>query len=127
MVGSESYGEVCQSLFEFRDARDWQQFHTPRNLILAMTGELGELASLFQWVPDVEIGAWAQEPANRQRLTEEIGDVYAYLILFAAAVDINPVVALKEKMMQNAEKYPIAKSHGNSQKYVEFHGPSTAS
>jgi len=120
MNESDQFDEVVLDLIDFRDERDWQQFHTPRNLYIAMTGEVGELGSLFQWVNDADVAGWVAQQDNHQRVSEEVADILAYLILFSESVGIHPLEALKDKILVNKEKYPVDKAYGSAQKYTEF-------
>lgn len=91
---------------EFAAARHWQPFHTPRNLMLALTGEVGELAEIFQWKTDAEAVNLAANPAEYTHLQEELADVLMYLVRLAdvTGVDLNAAVA--DKLQKNARKYP---------------------
>ncbi len=91
---------------EFAADRHWQPFHTPRNLMLALTGEVGELAEIFQWKTDAEAAHLAANPAEYAHLQEELADVLMYLVRLAdvTGVDLNAAVA--DKLQKNARKYP---------------------
>ena len=93
---------------QFAAERDWQRFHTPRNLMLALTGEVGELAELFQWRTDAEAAAMASEPQAFERLQEEIADVMMYLVRLADVCGVDLDHALQDKLHKNALKYPAA-------------------
>ena len=95
---------------EFAAARHWQPFHTPRNLMLALTGEVGELAEIFQWKTDAEAANLAASPADYTHLQEELADVLMYLVRLAdvTGVDLNAAVA--DKLQKNARKYPADSS-----------------
>jgi dCTP diphosphatase len=104
---------------DFAQERDWEQFHTPRSLIMAMQSELGELAEILQWIPDSEINEkWMNE--NRERLAEEIADVYIYLLRLADVVSVDLELAADSKIDRNAEKYPIHLAKGNAKKYTDL-------
>lgn len=108
--------EIQIEVQRFTEARDWEQFHTIRNLVFALQAELGELAELVQWVPDRDIDdRWIE--ANRQRLSEEWADVFIYLLRLAQVAGIQPETAALEKIRMNAEKYPVDKARGNATKY----------
>ncbi len=111
---------VLQKLLDFRNERDWKQFHQPRNLLLALTGEIGELSSLLQWVRDEDVPKWINETTNRDRATEEIADVFAYVLLLADSLEIDLVSALDHKIDSNALKYPVELSRGNATKYTNL-------
>ncbi len=100
---------------EFIKQRDWEQFHDPKNLAISLNLESSEVLELFQWTKDNEI--------NKNKitnLTDELADVYYWLLLLADHYDIDIESALEEKIKKNEKKYPIDKSKGNSEKYSEF-------
>ena len=100
--------------------RDWAQFHSVRNLVLAMVGEVGELAEVFQWVSDDQAEAFLAKPENHARLQEELADVLMYALRLASVSGVDVMGALEAKLASNAEKYPVDKSKGNSIKYTEL-------
>ena len=111
--------QVQQEIEKFAVERDWSQFHTVRNLILAIQAEVGELAELVQWIPDGEIdGGWLD--ANRERFSEEWADVFIYLLRLAQVADIEPVSAALNKIRNNDEKYPVEKAKGTAKKYTDL-------
>jgi len=103
------FSELLQILEKFRDERDWAQFHDSKNLALALSIEAAELNELFLWKKDDEA-----EQVDKQRLREELADVFAYAIMLAGrhGLDISEIV--KEKIKQNAKKYPVNQAKGNS-------------
>ncbi|RWS12667.1 dCTP pyrophosphatase 1-like protein [Dinothrombium tinctorium] len=106
---------------EFCEKRNWQQYHTPRNLLLAMTGEIGELCEIFQWKSDEQCAAidhWSSE--ERTHLGEELSDVLIYLIRLAEVCHIDLCSAVLQKIKLNARKYPIEKAYGSSKKYSQL-------
>jgi len=111
--------ELQSRLQIFAEERDWDQFHSLKNLVLALVGEVGELAELLQWVDDSKIGEFL-DSGGRVRLGDEVVDILLYLLRFAdkAGLDINAAVISKLKL--NAEKYPIEKSKGSAKKYNEL-------
>ena len=111
--------QIQSELELFASERDWDQFHSVRNLALALVGEVGELAELLQWIDDSKVSAFLDE-GGRERLGEELADVLFYLVRLAdkAGVDIDQ--AVREKLASNAVKYPVDKSHGVSTKYTDL-------
>ena len=111
--------QIQSELELFASERDWDQFHSVRNLAFALVGEVGELAELFQWIDDSKVSAFLDE-GGRERLGEELADVLFYLVRLAdkAGVDIDQ--AVREKLASNAVKYPVDKSHGVSTKYTDL-------
>ncbi|XP_008512522.1 dCTP pyrophosphatase 1 [Equus asinus] len=107
---------------EFAAERDWDQFHQPRNLLLALVGEVGELAELFQWKPD-EAGPQAWPPKERAALQEELSDVLIYLVALAARCRVDLPQAVLSKMDTNRQRYPAHLSRGSARKYTDLpHG-----
>lgn len=111
--------QVQKEIEQFALERDWTQFHTVRNLILAIQAEVGELAELVQWIPDSEISdGWLD--ANRLRLAEEWADVFIYLLRLAQVAGIEPESAALNKIRINREKYPVEKAKGTAKKYTDL-------
>jgi len=104
----------------FADNRDWNQFHTPRNLILALAGEVGELAATLQWVSDSEVSEWLKSSENRSQFEAELADVFSYLLRLADQTGVDLVEALRAKVLVNELRYPQERSRGSSGKYTEY-------
>lgn len=95
----------------FAQARGWQPHHTPRNLLLALVGEVGELAEILQWRSDAELAALAQDnPAEWVHLGEELADVQIYLARLADVLGVDMAAAVADKLDKNARKYPEPQS-----------------
>jgi len=94
-------------LQQFAQARDWEVFHTPRNLVLALTGEVGELAEIFQWMTDEQVSRIAQDKARYVHVQEEIADVLLYLVRLSNVLKIDLNQAVADKLVKNALKYPV--------------------
>ena len=94
------------ALQRFADARDWNGFHTPRNLVLALTGEVGELAELFQWLTDEQAARIAQDPATARAVRDELADVLMYLVRLSTVLGVDLDAAVRDKIAANAVKYP---------------------
>nr|XP_057927858.1 glutamyl-tRNA(Gln) amidotransferase subunit B, mitochondrial [Doryrhamphus excisus] len=105
---------------EFTDERDWNQFHQPRNLLLAMVGEVGEVAELFQWKGEVTEGLPDWSEAEREQLAHELSDVFIYLVELAEKCRVDLPQAVLRKMVLNRLKYPASKVHGSAKKYTEY-------
>ena len=99
---------LMQVLEQFASDRDWHPFHTPRNLVLALTGEVGELAEIFQWLTDDQ--ATNLPPADQVHLQEEVADVLLYLVRLASITKIDLNQAVIDKLGKNALKYPKPES-----------------
>jgi dCTP diphosphatase len=111
--------KLQQTLRDFANDRDWEQFHSPRNLISALNVEAGELLELFQWESAnhvVDVG----DPETRQKVEDEIADVFIYLLRIADKLDVSLEEVAMAKMKKNAEKYPVEKSKGKAVKYTEL-------
>jgi len=107
----------------FRDARDWRQFHSLRNLIVSLNLEAAELLELTQWKSDAEIAALSLQPGSREALADECADVLLYLLLITDTAGIDLAAAAEAKLKKNAEKYPVAQSYGSRAKYTELKTP----
>ena len=113
-----SIESLTAQLRDFARDRDWEQFHTPRNLAMALSGEAGELLSLFQWLRDEQVSGWLDEPSNRTAVEHEMADVFAYLLRLADVLDVDLEAALRAKIDLNAQKYPVELARGNALKYT---------
>jgi NTP pyrophosphatase (non-canonical NTP hydrolase) len=100
--------------------RDWEQFHAPKNLSMALAAEAGELMEHFLWATAEQSRAIAAEPPKRARVAEELADVVIYALEFANATGIDVAAAVEAKMAANARKYPVEKSRGRADKYTEL-------
>jgi dCTP diphosphatase len=98
--------ELQDALAEFARERDWGPFHTPKNLTMALAGEVGELMEIFQWLTPEESAAVMDDPERATSVRHEVADVLAYLLRLADILDIDPAEALTDKMVLNAHKYP---------------------
>jgi NTP pyrophosphatase (non-canonical NTP hydrolase) len=112
--------ELTERLVAFRDARDWRQFHSLKNLILSVGLESAELLELTQWKDDRAVESAADDPAFRGRLAEECADVLLYLLLIAERAGFDLADAAAAKIDTNEAKYPIEKSRGNALKYTDL-------
>lgn len=106
-------GRLQAAVAAFADAREWGQFHTPRNLILALVVEVGELAAEVQWAGEAEV-------AGSEALEMEMADVAIYLLRLADVLDIDLVGAIEQKLRVNEGRYPVEKSRGNAMKYTDL-------
>jgi NTP pyrophosphatase (non-canonical NTP hydrolase) len=107
-----------KALRDFAQARNWEQFHTPRNLATALSVEAAELLEHFQWLQDREVAAF--DAPKRERIGEEMADVLLYLVRLADRLELDLAAAAWRKLEINARKYPVALARGNSTKYTEF-------
>jgi dCTP diphosphatase len=109
--------DLQRELREFAEQREWQPFHTPKNLVMALSGEVGELAELFQWLTPDESSAVMDRPEQADRVREEVADVFAYLLQIADVLEIDLVAALRSKMRSNELRYPVERARGRADKY----------
>ena len=107
-------------LLQFREERDWLQFHTPKDLAASLAIEAGELQELFLWKPDSLIEEKLKDPAFATKVRHEVADVVMCLMSLANRLDLDLTEVLLEKMAIARAKYPIEKSHGNATKYNEL-------
>jgi len=105
---------------DFRDERDWKQFHTPKNLAQAISVEANELLEEFLWKTDQEIDLLLKNPESRCKVADELSDIMAFCFNFLNVTGIDLTQAMHKKIAQNREKYPIEKSKGNATKYTDF-------
>jgi NTP pyrophosphatase (non-canonical NTP hydrolase) len=115
-----SLGELTQRLLAFRDARDWRQFHSLKDLIVSLNLEAGELLELTQWKSEAKFESEAGNDAMRRRLSEECADVLLYLLLIAERAGIDLPDAAARKIAANEVKYPVDKARGTATKYTEL-------
>jgi len=114
------FSALTVALRAFRDARDWQQFHTLRNLITSLNLEAAELLELTQWKSDAEVEALPADPHAAEALRDECADILLYLLLIADTAGIDLAAAAHAKLAKNAEKYPVDKAKGSRAKYTEL-------
>lgn len=102
--------EIIDRVIKFRKGRDWEQFHTPKNLAASISIEASELLELYQW----------GESADDQAIKEEVADIFIYLLYFCHDQEIDLWDVVKKKIIKNNAKYPVRKSKGNAKKYTEL-------
>jgi NTP pyrophosphatase (non-canonical NTP hydrolase) len=110
---------LAQALETFANERDWAQFHSPKNLVMALTGEVGELNELFQWLTEQQSKEVVADPQAKHRVGEELADVLFYLVRTASVMGIDLNQAAVDKLAVNAQKYPAEKVRGSNKKYSE--------
>src|SRR5215203_1868722 len=112
--------ELKTRVLAFVHEREWEQFHSPKNLSMALAAESGELMEHFLWATPEQSLAIANEPAKRARIADELADVVIYAIEFANMTGLDISAAIEAKMAANAKKYPVEKARGRSDKYTEL-------
>ncbi|TDB89741.1 nucleotide pyrophosphohydrolase [Micromonospora fluostatini] len=115
-AGVESLAEVLR---RFAEERDWQQFHTPKNLAMALSGEVGELLAELQWLTPDESARVMADPVAGARVRAEIGDVMIYLVRLADVLGIDLVQAATDKLADSARRYPVEQARGSAAKAVD--------
>ena len=112
------FDSLREQLRVFAAQRDWDQFHSPKNLSMALSVEAGELLEVFQWITEEQ--SRNLSPEMQAAASEEIADVLLYLIRLGDVLGIDPIAAANRKILANAGKYPVDKARGNSKKYTEL-------
>lgn len=110
--------ELREKLRSFTEERDWQQFHTPKNLATALSVEAAELLEPFQWLKTGEVSELS--PDSLAAIRYEMADVLNYLVMLADSLEVDLLAAAYEKIQQNAQKYPLEAARGNAQKYTQL-------
>ena len=113
-----SIEQLRQQIRDFASARDWDQFHSPKNLSMAMIVEAAELVEHFQWLTEEQSQSLADD--KRAEVENELADIFVYLIRMADKLDIDLLDAANKKLKINAEKYPADKVRGSAKKYTEY-------
>jgi len=113
-------GELKAKVLSFAQDRDWEQFHSPKNLSMALAAEAAELMEHFLWTGSESSRETAREPRLRRAIEEELADVVIYALEFANQSGVDLAAAIEAKLKQNAVKYPVDKARGRSVKYTEL-------
>ncbi len=117
---STTLGTLKAEVLAFAQARDWEQFHSPKNLSMAIAAEAAELMEPLLWVSPEASREVMQRPDKRAALQDELADIVVYCLEFANQTGIDLASAITAKMARNAEKYPVEKAKGRSEKYNEL-------
>ena len=112
--------ELTGKIKAFVRERDWEQFHSPKNLSMALAAEAGELMEHFLWSESAASRAVSEDPARRQEIADELADIVIYALEFANITGLDLAAAIEAKMAQNARKYPVEKARGSAKKYTEL-------
>lgn len=112
--------KITDALRKFAADRDWDQFHTPKNLAMALTGEVGELVEHFQWVKDEQIPSLLKDTSKKEAISDEIADVFSYLVRLSDKLEIDIGEAFWKKIDKNNKKYPADLAKGSAKKYTEY-------
>ncbi len=115
-----SFQEVKDLIAEFVAERDWEQFHSPKNLSMSIAIEAAELMEHFQWMPGTLSSHVSSDRRDLEDISDELADIMTYCLNLANVLDIDISTAMKNKMKKNCEKYPVIKSKGRSTKYDQL-------
>lgn len=113
-------GKLHSEIEKFITDRDWDQFHSVKNLSMALSVEASELVELFQWMTEEKSNLLKEDPVLMEKVRDEVADILFFLMRISAKADINLEAALLAKLKKNAEKYPVEKSRGTSKKYTDL-------
>lgn len=111
----KNINDLTKRIIAFRDARDWKQFHNPKDVALSLVLEAGEVMEHFQWKSKEEMEKYIIE--HKEDIGEELADVLYWVLLMSADLKIDILKALEEKIKKNEEKYPVEKAKGKHTKY----------
>jgi dCTP diphosphatase len=112
--------QLTRMVIEFRDARDWGQYHNPKDLAISLSLEAAELLEIFQWKDVQEVEAIKSDPEARRRVREEVGDVLIYALNMCNTFGFDPAEVILKKLELNEKKYPVEKAKGNAEKYTKY-------
>jgi NTP pyrophosphatase (non-canonical NTP hydrolase) len=115
-MSTSSLDDLVRDLRAFAEARDWGQFHDPKNLAMLVASEAGELVAEYRWVRGDESDAHSQRPEARARIAAEVADVGLGLLLLCDRIGLDLVDAMRTKLARNAERYPVATSKGKAER-----------
>lgn len=118
MDSLDSLADLRARLDEFARVRDWEQFHSPKNLCMALAGEVGELMEHFQWL--TEEASLGLPPEKREQVGEEIADCLLYLVRLAGRLGIDPVAAAYRKLAINERRYPAERVRGDARRAQDY-------
>ena len=113
------FSNLQNQLRAFAQERDWEKFHTPKNLVMALSGEVGELTELFQWLTSEE-SKNVMGSISKDDVSDELADVLVYCLRICDVLQVDPYQVIQTKMQKNAEKYPVHLAKGSAAKYTEY-------
>jgi len=116
-VGLDDLTELVR---KFAAERDWEQFHTVRNLVLALVGEVGELAAEVQWIADGQVVKSLDDREKKAQVASELADVLTYVLRLADVLDVNLADEVVKKISVNEKRYPADRSRGSAEKYTKY-------
>ncbi|MBY0554383.1 nucleotide pyrophosphohydrolase [bacterium] len=116
----ETIQSLQQLVKNFCEERDWNQFHTPKDLSIGIATEASEIMELFRFKSDAEVQQLVQTPVFKEKLGDEVADVFFFVLRLCQMNNIDLEKSFKHKMAKNAEKYSVEKAKGSNKKYTEF-------
>jgi dCTP diphosphatase len=122
-AGSGEFRALAEAIHAFVAEREWQPFHDPKNLAMAVAVEAAELMEHFRWCSSEQSRAVLADPRARPEIEHEVADVLILLIEFCSIAGIDPAAAVRAKLQLNAQRYPVALSKGHSRKYNDLQRP----
>jgi len=117
---SVTLDDLKQLVTEFRDLRDWKQFHNPKDLAAAISIESAELLENFLWKDQAEVDAVVHDSVKMEKIRDELADILIFCLSLAESTGIDLSTAIQQKLNKNAAKYPVEKARGSAKKYTEF-------
>jgi NTP pyrophosphatase (non-canonical NTP hydrolase) len=120
MDNTTTIEELKKAVIEFRDRRNWKQFHDVKNLSMGLSVEAAELQELFLWKTPEEITSMLGTEKDRKLIGEELADLFVFLLYLGEATGIDLSTAVRDKLQVNEKKYPVEKSYNSSKKYTEL-------
>jgi len=117
-MAKDSLKESTKKILNFRNARNWKQFHNPKDLAISLSLEASEVLEHFQWKSKEEIEKYIK--THKEHIGEKLADVFAYLLLLSHELKVDLIDAADKKIKKNAEKYPVKKSKGVHTKYTKL-------
>lgn len=116
----QNINQMLEIVKKFCEDRDWDQFHNPKDLAIGLSTESNELLDLFRFKSDEQMQKMMDDPEKRERISEELSDIFFFLLRFSQMYDFDMRDGLLHKIQKNEEKYPIHKAKGKNQKYTEY-------
>ncbi|MFD2113271.1 nucleotide pyrophosphohydrolase [Thiorhodococcus fuscus] len=114
----DSLGRLNARLLRFARERDWEQFHSPKNLAMALAGEVGELLEHFQWLTEAQSAALDEN--KKRQVSHELADILLYLVRLSERLDVDLIAAAEEKILINERRYPADKVRGDARRADEY-------
>ena len=115
-----SIDQLIEIVKKFCEDRDWDQFHNPKDLAIGLSTESNELLDLFRFKSDEQMREMLNDPEKKERISEELSDIFFFLLRFSQMYDFDMVDGLLHKIQKNNQKYPIEKAKGKNEKYTEY-------